>query len=136
MFLANLNVFFPCFLFLTFVGFCITAGAGAVASIVVCVSLNFALIALWLGVGLAPELRSPHREGRYRSSQLGLTILNVLALVAFGGPLLLAEIMNDRRYGAYLWYALPVAPLCMIFWPMSLFGVWSSRADPFMDKEQ
>ena len=136
MFLANLNVFFPCFLFLTYVGMVIAAGVGVTAAIVVCVSLNLALIALWLGAGLAPEVRNPQREERYRGSQSWLAGTNVLALVTFGGPLLLAELLNDRRYAGYLWFTLPVVPLCMILWPLCLFGIWSSRADPFMDKEQ
>ena len=135
MFFANLNVFFPCSLFLTFTAVSITGGAGVTAVIIVCALVNLTLVVLWLIAGLAPEDRHPQREGRYKGSQVGLTISNVLVLITVGGPLLLAEILDDRRYADYMWFALPVAPIWMILWPLCLFGVWSSRADPFMDKQ-
>ena len=139
MFFSNVNVFVACFALLAFVtapmvtivvslalapfpslargGYQFMAGYGIVA---------VALIAFWAKVGLAPAVRKPSREVRYRRGQLLLAVTNVLVILAMVMPFVLAKLSGNPGMAMLAWFSIVALPLGMLFWAISLFMVWSS----------
>ena len=139
-FLRNLNVFIACLV----VG-SITA-AGPLAMVIYVVGkalfgekaissygypLGYLLMAavlvfIWWRSGLSAAQAMRGREGRFRTGHVVLALINILAVVSFAGPMLLARISGNSNLAMLAWLAVPVYGLGFLAWPVGLFMVWRS----------
>ena len=139
-FLRNLNVFIACLV----IGGMTAAGPLAMVIYVVgkplfgdkAIStygypLGYLLMAavlafIWWRTGLSAEQAMRGREGRFRTGHVVLAIINILAVVSFAGPMLLARMSGNSNLAMLAWLAVPVYGLGFLAWPIGLFMVWSS----------
>ena len=142
MFFLNLNVFVTCMiiaastvggilamvlslLLMPFVSN--RAGIGYVVPIAYLL-IGLILAWFWWKSGLSPAKRKPEREGRFVSGHVLLALANLILLVTFVGPLLIAKISGNSNIAMYAWFDIYAVMLGFIAWPVGLFMVWSSRA--------
>lgn len=143
MFWANINVFIACFILLAmfaagplFVVISIVlAPLGKVSRLPVQLMypvayflLSLPLLFFWWKTNLAPALRNPSRERRYRVGHWLVGLTNVAAIAAFSGPFFLARISGNPDLVMFAWLALPVYALAPLVWIIGLFMIWSSSA--------
>jgi hypothetical protein len=142
MFLRNLNVFVACFVIagMTIAGpvalllsipLSLLTGqrsGGAFMYPIAYVAIALVLAVIWWKSGLSPSQRKPERERRFNNGHSLLGLVNVLAVVSFAGPLVMAKMTGNQNLSMLAWFALPVYALGFVAWPAGLFMVWSSRA--------
>lgn len=142
MFFLNLNVFVTCLIIAAgtvggplaiIISLLSTPFVGGRSNLTYAFPLAYLVVGLilawfWWKGGLSPAKRKPERERRFVTGHVLLASTNIILLLAFLGPVLIAKISGNSNFGMYALLGLYAAGLGFITWPVGLFMVWSSRA--------
>ncbi len=90
--------------------------------------LALPLLVFWWKRGLAPAVRKPERERRYRVGHWLVAITTIATIAALVLPFLLARLAGNSNLAMLAWVALPVYSLGFLIWAVGLFMIWSARA--------